>query len=250
MRINSVHHATSHTGTTPSSSVDPRCPCRSGLSLRRTVASDVDRCRYLAELDHPGAPRWASTARALILYPGLYGVVAYRLAHRARTAALAAPVRAVLVGAAVLFQRVALAFSGVDLDAGAHIGPGLFINHAAGATIGPVDAGAYLTLSHNVTLGQGTGGGPATRRCPRLGDRIWVGVGAVVSGDVVVGDDAVIGANAVVTRDVAARCTVGGVPARVIAQRGSFGSVLYRGLDQDAARADSLRSAEQVERDA
>lgn len=227
---------------------DPRCPCRSGLPLGQVIRTDVDRCRYLAEVDRPGSGAVSSLARALLLYPGLRGVIAYRLAHAARTATrLPGPLRAGLAVATVLVQRLALASSGVDLDAGAHIGPGLFVNHAAGATLGAVDAGAWLTLSHNVTLGQGTGAGPGSRRCPTLGDRVWVGVGAVVAGDVTVGEDAVIGANAVVVRDVPARCTVGGVPARLLSRAGSFHSVLYRGMETDPSRAESLRSVEQAD---
>ena len=42
----------------------------------------------------------------------------------------------------------------------------------------------------------------------------WVGIGAVILPGVVVGEGAIVAANAVVTRDVAPRTVVGGVPAR------------------------------------
>jgi acetyltransferase-like isoleucine patch superfamily enzyme len=50
----------------------------------------------------------------------------------------------------------------------------------------------------------------------RIGDRVFVGAGAIITMGVTIGDEAVVGAGAVVTGDVPARAIVGGVPARVI----------------------------------
>jgi len=50
----------------------------------------------------------------------------------------------------------------------------------------------------------------------RLGDRVFVGAGAIVMPGVFVEDDAIIGAGSVVTKDVAAGTIVAGNPARVI----------------------------------
>jgi len=52
-----------------------------------------------------------------------------------------------------------------------------------------------------------------------IGEDVWIGTGAVVLHGVTIGDGAVVGAGAVVTRDVAPRTVVGGVPARVISER-------------------------------
>jgi len=60
---------------------------------------------------------------------------------------------------------------------------------------------------------------PDVDRAPtELGDRVFVGAGAIVLAGVTVGDSAVIGAGAVVARDVPAYTVVAGVPARVIAR--------------------------------
>ena len=52
-----------------------------------------------------------------------------------------------------------------------------------------------------------------------IGDGVFLGQNVVVLGGVTIGDGATVAANAVVTRDVAPHATVGGIPAKEIAQR-------------------------------
>ncbi|WP_304049910.1 hypothetical protein [Jatrophihabitans endophyticus] len=182
----------------------------------------------------------AAWARAVLMYPGLYGVIVYRIAHALLTTnRLPGACRNLLYLPLLLVQRVTVLLTMVEISNHAHIGPGLFVNHAQGTIIGSVEAGANLTVSHGVTVGEGTDGVGASRS-PRLGDRVWLGVGVVVAGDIAIGDDAMIGANAVVLADVPARAVAVGVPAGVVSGRGSFANVLYRGMDTDPARAASL----------
>ena len=49
-----------------------------------------------------------------------------------------------------------------------------------------------------------------------IGDRVFIGYGAIIMPGVTIGEDSIVGAGAVVTRDVPRNTVVGGVPASVI----------------------------------
>jgi serine O-acetyltransferase len=69
-------------------------------------------------------------------------------------------------------------------------------------------------MLHSVTLG-GTGKEGGDRH-PKIRRGVMIGAGAKVLGNIEVGEDARIAAGSVVLENVAARCTVAGVPARPI----------------------------------
>ena len=63
--------------------------------------------------------------------------------------------------------------------------------------------------------------GPDHEAAPRLGERVWVGPNAVISGPVRVGSGAVVAANTLVVANVPENAVVIGVPARVLSYSGS-----------------------------
>jgi serine O-acetyltransferase len=139
----------------------------------------------------------------------------------------------------VVVNRLVEVWSGIGIAPQTRVGPGLYIGHFGGVIIsGDVVIGANCNLSQGVTLG--VGGRGASRGCPVLGDRVYVGPGAKVFGPISIGDDAAIGANAVVTGDVPPGAVVAGVPARVLNYSGSFDFVSYPGMETDPSRACAL----------
>ena len=59
-----------------------------------------------------------------------------------------------------------------------------------------------------------------------VGEDVWIGTGATITDGVRIGDRAVIGAGAVVTREVAEFAIMGGVPARQIGDRRTWGGAV------------------------
>ena len=103
-------------------------------------------------------------------------------------------------------------------------GRNVFVNHGCTAMdFGGIDIGDDVIIGPNVQLiSSGHPLDPATRRSEittapvRIGRGVWIAAGATVLQGVTVGDDAVVAAGAVVTRDVAPRTLVAGVPARAL----------------------------------
>ena len=92
-------------------------------------------------------------------------------------------------------------------------GEGLVLAHNGCGVVINKDTiiGNGVTIFQNVTIGGRKGSG-----APVIGDRVMVGAGAVILGDVTIGDNAQIGANAVVIKDVPKNGTAVGVPAKII----------------------------------
>ena len=72
--------------------------------------------------------------------------------------------------------------------------------------------GKNCVIESNVTIG-GRNNIPAA---PVIGDNVFIGTGARILGNVHVGSGSIIGANAVVLHDVPERCSVAGVPAKIL----------------------------------
>lgn len=174
-----------------------------GATIRYAFADEVKAC-----FDRDPAAR--NLIEILFTYAGLHAIVCHRIAHALERASVPLLPR--------LIMTVARWMTGIEIHPAATIGRGLFIDHGTGVVIGETAViGNNVTLFQGVTLG-GTGK-ERGKRHPTLGDRVVIGAGAKVLGNITIGSNSMVGANAVVVRDVPEHSTVVGVPGRITRTR-------------------------------
>ena len=155
-------------------------------------------------------PAAKSGLQVALLYSGLHAIWAYRLGHTLNGWGLNFIARAL--------SQFARWLTGVEIHPAAQIGERFFIDHGMGVIIGETAViGDDCLLYQGVTLG-GTGN-ETGKRHPTLGDRVVVGAGAKVLGNIVIGADTRIGANSVVLFNVPPHSTVVGIPGKVVRRR-------------------------------
>lgn len=133
-----------------------------------------------------------------------------------------------------LQSRVSQALA-VDIHPGARIGCGVFIDHGTGVVIGETSViGNDVSMLHEVTLG-GTGKEQGDRH-PKVRDGVLLAAGAKILGNIEIGRTSKVGAGSVVLKDVPARATVAGVPARIVGT--SRGTVPAWEMDQSLPELD------------
>jgi acetyltransferase-like isoleucine patch superfamily enzyme len=189
----------------------------------REVADDVDVTTGRARTK--SFPSGSEASRAMV-------------AEVSRAWQLISRINAVAPGDFAAMRAVLAELTGREVDASVRVlppfypdgghnlrfGRNVFVNHGCTAVVvGGVEIGDDVMIGPNVQLISGGHAlDPDTRRtvstCApvRIGRGVWIGAGATVLPGVTVGDDAVVAAGAVVTRDVAPRTLVGGVPATVM----------------------------------
>jgi len=167
---------------------------------RSTIFSDVE-----AVLLRDPAAR--TKIEVVLAYPGLHALWMHRVAHRLWKRGSRLTAR--------LVSAIARRLTGIEIHPAATIGRRLFIDHGMGIVIGETAVvGDDVTLYHGVTLG-GTSL-EKKKRHPTVGNRVTIGAGAKILGDILIGDDSRIGANSVVVRDVPPNSVVIGIPGQVV----------------------------------
>jgi serine O-acetyltransferase len=104
---------------------------------------------------------------------------------------------------------------GYEISSNADIGEGFLLSDHCGHTvIGPARIGKYCNIGHNVTIGSTFKRGEPG--IPDIGDKVWIGTGAVVVGKIKIGSNVLIAPNSYVNVDVPSNSLVLGNPAVVI----------------------------------
>ena len=184
--------------------------------------------------------------RTAALFPGLPAVILYRICHHLLYGVQPNLLTKLAYVAFWLVARVYAIVVGIEIDPNAHIGSGLFINHFGAIIITSAIIGDNCNISQSVTIGKSSKAadweieGTGVVDIPTIGNRVWIGPGAVIAGPITVGDDASVSANSLVTRDIPPGGIAIGVPAQVVSMKGSFRQIKYRGMELDADRSAAL----------
>lgn len=104
---------------------------------------------------------------------------------------------------------------GIQIPRETKIGKGMRISHWGGIVINKAAViGDNCYISHNMTIGHTKRG--KLQGCPTIGNKVWLGPGALVVGKITIGDNVLIAGNAYVNMDVPSNSVVSGNPATII----------------------------------
>ena len=157
-------------------------------------------------------PAAKSKIGIILTYPGVKAIFFHKIANFLAIAKFDLVARVI--------SQLSRFLTGIEIYPKAKIGENLFIDHGMGVVIGETsEIGKNVTIYQNVTLG---GIAPSInsndqrniKRHPTLEDNVVVGSGAQILGPITIGKNSLIGANAVVTKDVAEKSIMVGIPAK------------------------------------
>lgn len=95
-----------------------------------------------------------------------------------------------------------------------NIGEGLYLGHAFNITVNKnAIIGKNCNINKGVTIGQENRG--KRKGAPTIGNEVWIGVNAVVVGNINIGDNVLIAPNSYVNCDIPSNSIVIGNPCRI-----------------------------------
>ncbi|HUU95447.1 MAG TPA: DapH/DapD/GlmU-related protein [Phycisphaerae bacterium] len=151
---------------------------------------------------------WIRVLMGFLQYPGLRGLLLYRVGHGARRMTLRLQYR--------LFDPLIRFFSGSRISTDTEIGAGLSVPHPRSIIMGDrTKIGARVYILQADTFGASGKKKPDGQSRPHVGDDVLIGAGAGLVGPITTGNRVRVGANAVVTMDLPDDCTMVGNPGRV-----------------------------------
>ena len=156
-------------------------------------------------------PAARNSLEVLLTYPGVKALAAHRLSHWMWQNGFKLLAR--------MHSQFWRFWTNIEINPGAEIASGVFIDHGAGLVIvetAIIESG--VMLYHGVTLG-GTGKDTGKRH-PTVRKGALVSAHAQVIGPVEIGENSKVGAAAVVLADVPADVTVVGMPAKIVRVHG------------------------------
>lgn len=160
----------------------------------------------------------------IFLTQGFWAILQYRLAHFIYKKIKWQPFRFLLVLLMLFWQKIIEITTGISIPASSRIGHSFYIGHFGGIIINAnAIIGNNCNISQGVTIG--VSGRGEKRGTPILGNEVYIGANAVVSGKITIGDNVLIGACTLVNDSIPEGSVVLGVPAVIVSQKGSKGYI-------------------------
>jgi serine O-acetyltransferase len=103
---------------------------------------------------------------------------------------------------------------GLEISVGAELGDGTYLGHPYNITVAEgVKTGRNVNLHKGCTIGRENRG----KRCgvPTIGNNVYVGINAVIVGNITIGDDVLIAPGSFVNRDIPPHSIVIGNPCQI-----------------------------------
>ncbi len=173
-------------------------------------------------------PAFRSKVEIFFNYPGVWAIVNYRIAHALHKKGFKRLSR-IIMGITQLITNV-------DIHPEATIGRRVFLDHATGIVIGSTTiVGNDVLIYQGVTLG-GVSLQKDIKRHPTIEDKVVIGSGVKVLGNITVGKNSRLGSNSVVVKDVPPDSTAVGIPARVIVKRSEDTCPLFHNKIPDISK--------------
>lgn len=112
-----------------------------------------------------------------------------------------------------LLHRLTLKY-GLEISTGAKIDGGFYLGHPYNITVArDVQIGRNVNLHKGCTIGRENRG--KREGVPVIGNNVWIGINAVVIGNISIGDDVLIAPGSFVNRDIPSHSVVVGNPCTV-----------------------------------
>lgn len=170
------------------------------LDFVAAIPGQVELLKTDVKAHFEGDPAAADYEEIILSYPGLYAISVHRFAHILYELNVPYIPR--------IMSEYAHAKTGIDINPGARIGKGLFIDHGTGVVIGETaEIGDNVQIYQGVTLGalsprhgQSLSG---SKRHPTVEDDVTIYANAtVLGGETVIGKGTVISGNTTIVKSV------------------------------------------------
>jgi len=157
--------------------------------------------------------RYGKFTPYLLFEQGIWATIVFRFGSWVHT--FKVPILSLVLKAFAFFlSKIIEITTGISIPASVKIGKGFYIGHFGGIIVNPhAVIGENFSISPGVIIGTRALGRTGAAR---IGDNVYVGVGAKILGDITIGNNVRIGANSVVIKDVPDDATVVGIPGYII----------------------------------